>query len=122
MKKLVYIFGVLALLFAGCAQKADNIKASYVSPLKYESYTCEQLKEEIFRINEKTAALAGQQNSTSTKDAVAMTAGVVIFWPALFLLALGDDEKEQIARMKGEYNAIKIAAEKKKCGFAPDMK
>jgi hypothetical protein len=43
--------------------------------------------------------------------------GLVVFWPALFFLA-GDDQKEALARLKGEYEALQAAAIRKDCGFA----
>lgn len=38
-----------------------------------------------------------------------MGVGLVLFWPALFFLA-GDDQKEELARLKGEYEALEKAS------------
>ena len=50
-----------------------------------------------------------------------MVAGAVVFWPVLFLLAAGDDQKEEISRLKGEYNAIKNVSVEKKCKWATQI-
>ena len=40
-----------ALLVAGCASSPDNIQASYVSPITYETYSCDQLAVEGQRVS-----------------------------------------------------------------------
>ena len=55
------------------------------------------------------------------KDEVAMGVGMVLFWPALFFLAEGEDQKVEIGRLKGQYETIKNVATKKKCSFASEM-
>jgi hypothetical protein len=46
-----------------------------------------------------------------------MGVGLVLLWPALFFLA-GDDQKKQLASLKGEYEALHQAAIRQDCGFA----
>ena len=107
---------VCAYLFvAGCAASPDSISAAYVSPLTYKSYSCDQLAGEMGRVNRKVQEVAGVQSDTATKDAVAMGVGLVLFWPALFLLAIGSDKEEELARLKGEFEAVERAAIDKEC-------
>lgn len=47
--------------------------------------------------------MGGAQKQQATNDAVAMGVGLVLFWPALFCLAGGNDRKEELSRLKGEY-------------------
>ena len=121
MLGLIISMGIL-LIMSGCAEKASKIKATYVSPLKYEKHSCNRLRDEVIRINEELLVISGQQDEKSESDAVAMGVGLVLFWPALFFLASGEDQKVEIGRLKGEYNAIKDAAYRKKCKFASQMK
>ena len=58
--------------------------------------------------------ISGQQNVILAKDTVAMTVGLVVFWPALFLLAGGDKEHE-ISLLKGKFDALEITAQQKQC-------
>lgn len=44
----------------------------------------------------------------ATRDKVAMGVGLMLFWPALFSLAAGD-EKAELARLKGEFEAMDTA-------------
>ena len=45
------LFASLALALAGCADSSDEIAASYVSPLAYQDYTCQQLGAEVGRVS-----------------------------------------------------------------------
>ena len=63
-----------------------------------------------------------EQDSTSSKDAIVMGVGLVLFAPALLLLATGDDNEKEIAIYKGEYNAIRDAAAQKNCDFAVSLR
>ncbi|MEW6714364.1 MAG: metal ABC transporter ATP-binding protein [Nitrospirota bacterium] len=109
---------VLILSFvAGCATSPEKISATYVSPLQYQSYNCNQLKEESLRVSSRVMEVTGQQKKEATKDAVAMGVGLVLFWPALFFL-IGDDKKEELGRLKGEYEALDKASIAKECSTA----
>lgn len=109
-----------ALILAGCASHSDKIDAAYISPLKYNSYTCSQLEQEYARVAQRSSIVNGQQDDIASNDAVAMGVGMVLFWPALFFID-SDDKKEEVARLKGEHNAIEQIAIQRECGleFAP---
>lgn len=113
--------GIVMSLLVGCAQKAGSIKATYVSPMGYEKQSCKQLKEEVFRVNKRLSLISGQQEDVANKDAVMMGVGLVLFWPALLLMAQGEDQKVEIAALKGQYDAIRDVAVKKNCNFARSM-
>lgn len=119
MKKvfLVSMASMISLSFTACSQKADSIKAIYASPIKYEKYSCDQLGREVVRINDRVNEISGKQDKDSTGDTVAMGVGLVVFWPALFFLA-GDDQKEEIAKLKGEYEAVRTVGVEKNCKWA----
>src|SRR5689334_2364140 len=115
MRKLVALLTVLSL--AGCASKAADIAPSYVSPMTYDSYTCPQLAAEAQRVSAAAAAASGQQDSQATKDAVATTVGVIIFWPTLFLIGGDKQNAAQLAQLKGQMDAIEQASIQKQCGI-----
>jgi hypothetical protein len=109
------------LVISACAKNPDKIPAAYVSPALYQNYDCDQVREEIIRVSHRVDQVSGKQRSERTKDTVATTVGVIIFWPALFFL-IGDDKKDEIARLKGEYEALEIAAIQKKCTVANEIR
>jgi hypothetical protein len=100
---------------AGCASSAADITPAYVSPVTYQSYTCQQLGMEAQAVSARAAALSGAQDSQRTKDTIATTAAVVIFWPAAFLVGGDKQNAAELAQMKGQMVAIEQASIAKKC-------
>ena len=122
MKK-IFCVGLSFLFFSmtmGCATKSENISAAYVSPLQYQAYTCDQLRQELIRVKRKVLEVSGQQDHEATKDAVAFTVGMVLFWPALFFM-IGKDKKAELSNLKGEYDAIENMAIQKNCELAREI-
>ena len=66
-------------------------RPAYVSPVAYQSYTCQQLALEAQAISTRAATLSGAQDSQRTKDGVATAATIVVFWPAAFFVG-GDKQ------------------------------
>lgn len=108
---------ILAALASGCASKSDNIAAAYVSPNAYASFSCSQLQEEAIRISNRAAAASGAQDSKASNDAVATGVAVVLFWPAAFLIKGDGAGAAEVARLKGEMEAIEHASIQKRCGL-----
>lgn len=107
----------ISLFVAGCATRADNINASYISPVAYEGYTCPQLREEAARVSAKASAAIGEQNGKATNDAVMTTVGVVVFFPTLFFVKGDGASAAEVGRLKGEMEAIDVEKIQKKCGL-----
>ena len=120
MKKFVNTLCIASFLLAGCASKSDNISASYVSPLHYQSFNCNQIRMEMQRVSRRVNDIAGVQDSQATKDSVALGVGLVLFWPALFFM-IGKDKEEELSRLKGEYEALEQAAIQKECNVAAEI-
>jgi hypothetical protein len=115
MRKPVAILTALTLV--SCASKSSEIAPTYFSPMMYQSFTCQQLAAEATRVSAAAATAAGQQDSQVTKDAVATTVGVVIFWPALFLIGGDKQNASQLAQLKGQMDAIEQTSIQKNCGI-----
>jgi hypothetical protein len=105
------------MLVTGCSTPPAKISASYVSPMQYADYSCTQINGELQRVQRQLVQVTGAQQKQADNDAVAMGVGLVLFWPALFFLA-GDDKKEEVARLKGEYEALQQAAIRQDCELA----
>ena len=110
MGKLRAIACVCAIgAISGCASSSDTVTGSYSSPLQYQSYTCQQLGEEAQRISAHVAQASGTQDQKRTNDTLATTAAIIIFWPAAFLVGGNDQNTAELARLKGEFEAIECA-------------
>lgn len=117
MSRILLLAAASVVAISGCAKRADEVAAAYVSPLQYENYTCPQIAEEAQRISARAAQAAGIQDHKATQDAVVTTVGVIVLWPVLFALNGDDAQTAELARLRGEAEAIEQAAIKKKCGI-----
>lgn len=119
MRKFVAI-GLACGVLASCASRSDNITAAYVSPVAYQGLSCTQLANEAQAVSARAASAAGAQDQKATGDAVAMTVGLVVFWPALFLMSGDGAHAAEVSRLKGEMEAIQTASRQKGCGIVFD--
>jgi hypothetical protein len=108
---------VLCAVLAGCASSAADITPAYISPVQYQSYTCQQLALEAQSISTRAATLSGAQDSQRTKDGWATAAAVVIFWPAAFFVGGDKQTAAELAQMKGQMVAVEQASIAKKCNI-----
>ena len=115
MRKYILLLG--ALTVAGCASKGADVAPSYVSPIQYQSFTCPQLAAEAERVSAAATSASGAQDSQATKDAVATTAAVIIFWPAAFFVQGDKNNAAQLAQLKGQMDAIQQESIAKNCGI-----
>jgi hypothetical protein len=113
------ILGIVTLgaALGGCASSASDIAPAYISPVAYQTYTCQQLALEAQAISTRAAALSGAQDSQHTKDGWTTAAAVVIFWPAAFFVGGDKQTAAELAQMKGQMVAIEQASIQKKCGI-----
>lgn len=106
-----------AAIVSGCAKDADQVGATYISPVLYDNYTCPQLAEEAQRVSSRAAQSAGVQDQKATNDKVAMGVGLIVFWPALLFTKGNDENTAELARLRGQMDAIEQTSIKKRCGI-----
>lgn len=102
------------LLLYGCGNMPTNpsqITGAYVSPVKYEKYTCEQLANEMSSLarRENQLVIAQEQRIKSSK--------VQAFWVGY---GNGDGiEASELANVRGEREAVRFTMEQKQCANIP---
>jgi hypothetical protein len=113
------VFGAAALAAAtgGCAKNSAQITAAYVSPYQFEQFTCPQIAEEAQRVSHRAGIAAGAQDERASRDAVATGVGVIIFWPALLMISGDGNNAAELARLRGELEALEQVAIRKRCGI-----
>jgi hypothetical protein len=79
------------------------------------AYNCQQLAEEARRVSARAAEAAGARDSQATGDAVVTTAAVVVFWPATFFVGGDEQNAAELARLRGQMDAIEQTSIRKKC-------
>ena len=107
----------VGLMIGACAKSADRVAPTYISPVTYEHLSCAQIAQEAQRVSQRAAVAAGVQDDKATKDALATTIGIVIFWPALFFIGGNDQTTAELGRLRGEMEALEQASVRKNCGI-----
>lgn len=115
---VVVVVSVLGFSVSGCAKRAHEVQATYTPSARYSSMTCDQIGEELNRVAADVARVSGKQDDAAQRDAIVTGVGLVLFWPALLVLAAGDDA-EELSRLKGEYEALDRARAEKRCTGSP---
>jgi outer membrane murein-binding lipoprotein Lpp len=117
MKTKIGASVLAALVVAGCASSGKDVTATYVSPVMYQHFTCDQLSMEAQRISHRAAEMTGQQDRKATGDKVATGVGLILFWPSLFFIKGDGATAAELARLKGEMDAIEQTSIQKNCGI-----
>ena len=99
------------LLLAGCAKMPEDIAPAPVSADPYMQMSCGRLASEKKATHAALKRAEEHQTETSNRDAAWMT---IVHVP-VGSMTRGDIEP-QIARMKGQLNAIHRAAQARGCG------
>lgn len=104
-------------LIAGCSTASKDISPTYVSPTQYSNYDCEQIRQDLLRVSGRVNEMTGKLDKNRENDNVTTTAGIILFWPALFFLGGTKEQEAEYARLKGEYNALEQTSIIKKCAL-----
>ena len=121
MKKVACLL-ISSTLIAGCANSSKNIATTYVSPLQYKDYTCDQISAEMSRILGRVSETGGRLDQAASNDAVIMGVSAILFWPALFALGGTKQQEAEYGRLKGEYEALGQMAVQKNCTLPTELK
>ena len=111
----IFLAGIVLLLVSGCAKESSKIAPAYVSPLKYQEYSCTQLRDELTRIGSRLVEVTGAQDQAASSDTTNMTVSMILFWPALFFLEGDTGREAELGRLKGDLDAIEQVAVQKNC-------
>jgi hypothetical protein len=106
---------LIPIFLSACATAGKDVTATYVSPAQFSSYDCEQLKQEMLRVQGRANQLSGRLDEAASNDKAIVGVGMILFWPALFALGGTKQQEAELSRLKGEYDALSAAAVSKKC-------
>lgn len=112
--------GTVALIaflsVTGCATPPSDISATYVSPYNYTGYSCGKVITRMNSILMQTTGLYKKLKRKSDIDEAQTAGALFVFLPTALFLEGGDgSEAEEYSNMKGDYEALRIAAAQKKC-------
>ena len=118
-KKVVLALVSVSLLAGGCASRPENVTASHVSSSRYMDRTCKSLAREYDEVAEALRVQSAKLNDKATQDAVVTGVGVILFWPVLFALGNNAGLEGDVARLKGEEQAIRRQMRDADCELPP---
>lgn len=108
---------IAASMLVGCATPPKDIAPAYVSTTLYENLNCTQLRREAEGVSARAAAAFGKQEKNRSQDAAMTGVAIVLFWPAAFFMKGDGAAAADVARLKGEMQAIEQVNRVKNCGI-----
>ncbi len=113
MRKSVCLLLSVLIFLAGCAGREANLVQ--VRQLGDEQKNCEQLRADIYYIENEISRLL--PNSDKTGKNIALAATGVIFIVPLFFMDLKGGEKKEIEAYRQRYNHLLMITQQKDCKF-----
>ncbi|MBI5721459.1 MAG: hypothetical protein HZC37_27630 [Burkholderiales bacterium] len=99
----------------GCASRSGEVMAVQSSPAQFAGWSCERIDDETERVQRRAAELAWAVDERAGNNIVALGVGVMVFWPALLALRPEGPEAEDLAKLKGRFEALREAASLARC-------
>ena len=109
MKSMIVPILAVFTVFSACANRPESIHASYVSHEKFMHLNCTELDSAMTETRAELENYCKQQNSKANSDAVG------VFLLGVPFSKLSGDFEGEIARLKGQVEAIETAQIKNGC-------
>ena len=104
-----------AVALAGCATRARDVFPVAADPGEFTTWTCARVQDEIDSVQQRAADTAYAVDERAGNNLVALGVGVAIFWPALLAMRPAGLEAEELARLKGRYEALRNTERQRAC-------
>ena len=107
----------LGLTVTACtsAQHSTDVNPQYTSTYQFDGMNCKQLRREADDIRYKEPQLASRVDKHFEKQKDLEQAGWWLFWPAFFAMDDGSGQSDQLARLRGDMEAITRVMRAKDC-------
>lgn len=106
---------LVGLAVAGCAMRSGDVRPLAADPAEFAVWDCGRLADETDAVQQRAADLAYTVDDIAGRNIVALGVSVSIFWPALFALRPNGHEAQELAQLKGRYEALKAASGERGC-------
>jgi len=106
---------LVGLAVAGCATRSVDVRPQAADPAEFAVWDCSRLAEETDAVQQRAADVAYAVDDVAGRNIVALGLGVSIFWPALFALRPNGHEAQELAQLKGRYEALRKASATRAC-------
>ena len=104
-----------AALLAGCVTRSHDVAPQPANPADFAAWACDRMYDESDRVQQRAAEVAYAVDERSGNNIIALGLGLTVFWPALIAMRPQGVEAEELAQLKGRYEALQSAAQGKRC-------
>ena len=105
----------LALALAGCATRSGDVAPAPANPADFATWDCLRIADEQDAVQQRAADLAYAVDERVGNNILALGVGLVVFWPAILAMRPQGPEAQDLARLKGRFEALQAAAHLKSC-------
>jgi hypothetical protein len=113
LQRSTCVLVVWALL--GCATRSSEITPAPANAAEFASWDCSRLADEQDRVQLRAADLAYTVDERVGNNIVALGMGLAVFWPAILAMRPAGPEAQDLARLKGRFEALQIASRLRQC-------
>lgn len=106
---------LLPLTLSGCATRSADVQALPTNPAEFQAWDCARLDDELDRVQRRAAEVAYAVDERAGNNIIALGLGVTVFWPAMLAMRTDGPEAEDLARLKGRFEALRAAAQGQRC-------
>jgi hypothetical protein len=111
---------MLACAVGGCATRSAEVLPQPTDPARYTGWDCQRLYDEADRVQIKAAEVAYAVDERAGSNVIALSVGVMVFWPALLAMRPDGVEARELSTLKGSYEALQTAAQRQSCPPPPE--
>jgi hypothetical protein len=112
------LLGLVTSTLIACSSASKDIVPLYINPMQYSNYDCDQLRQELIRVNGRVSQMTGRLDKNRENDNLTTTASIILFWPAIFFIGGTKEQEAEFGRLKGESQALEQAFIQSKCEYS----
>jgi hypothetical protein len=106
---------LLALALAGCATRAVDVAPAPANPADFAAWDCTRMADEQDQVQQRAADVAYAVDERAGNNIMALGVGLAVFWPAILAMRPAGPEAQELARLKGRFEALQQAAHQQAC-------
>jgi hypothetical protein len=106
---------VITCLLAGCASRAVEVKPLPARAEEFALWDCARIDDELDAVQQRAAEVAYAVDERAGNNILALGVGIGIFWPAILAMRPDGLEAQELAQLKGRYEALRQASAAKAC-------
>jgi hypothetical protein len=99
----------VALALAGCATRAVDVAPAPANPADFAAWDCTRIADEQDDVQQRAADVAYAVDERAGNNIMALGVGLAVFWPAILAMRPAGPEAQDLARLKGRFEALQAA-------------